>query len=156
MSALFESIVQYLQADQWPVLVVPNQPIAVTGFHGKNGQWECQLHLREEQRQIVFYSICPVTVPHDKRVALAEFITRANYGLVIGNLELDMNDGEVRYKTSREISSDTLAECLSPLLYANVLSLDRYLPGIRLVIDGNVSPAEACAVVENAESILNS
>jgi hypothetical protein len=156
MSALFESIVQYLQGDQWPVLVVPNQPIAVTGFHGKNGQWECQLHLREEQRQIVFYSICPVTVPHDKRVALAEFITHANYGLVMGNLEMDMDDGEIRYKTSRDLGSDALADYLPPLLYANVVSLDRYLPGIRLVIEDNVSPAEACAAIENVEPILSS
>jgi hypothetical protein len=156
MSGLFESIVQYLQADQWPVLVVPNEPIAVTGFHGKNGQWQCQLHLREEQRQIVFYSICPVTVPYDRRVAMAEFITRANYGLVMGNLELDMDDGEVRYKTSREMSSDTLAECLSPLLYANVLSFDRYLLGIKLVTEGHVLPVEACAAVEDAEPVLNS
>jgi hypothetical protein len=156
MSELFEAVVQYLQADQWSVLVVPNQPIAVTGFHGKNGQWECQLHLREEHRQIVFYSICPITVPHDIRTVMAEFITRANYGLVMGNLELDMDDGEIRYKTSRDLSSDKLAELLPPLLYANVVSLDRYLPGIRLVVEGGVSPAEACAAIENAEPILNS
>ena len=39
-----------------------------------------------------------------------------------------MDDGEIRYKTSRDLGSDTLAELLPPLLYANVLSLDRYFP----------------------------
>lgn len=29
----------------------------------------------------------------------AEFLTRANYGLVFGNFEMDMHDGEIRYKT---------------------------------------------------------
>ena len=26
----------------------------------------------------------------------AEFLTRANYGLVFGNFEMDMHDGEIR------------------------------------------------------------
>lgn len=156
MSPLFDAIVQYLQADGWPVLLVPNQTIAVTRFHGDHGQWECQLHLREEQRQLVFYSLCPVTVPAERRTALAEFITRANYGLVMGNLELDMADGEIRYKTSRDLGSDALAECLPPLLYANVMSLDYHLPGIKLVMDGSVSPAEASAAIEHAEPVLAS
>ncbi len=156
MSQLFEAIVQDLQADGWPVLLVPNQTIAVTRFHGEHGQWECQLHLCEEQRQIVFYSLCPIAVPADRRAAMAEFIIRANYGLVLGNLEMDLENGEVRYKTSRDIESGALVEYLPPLLCANVLSLDHYLPGIVLVINGNVSPAEACAAVENAALVLSS
>jgi hypothetical protein len=31
-----------------------------------------------------------------ERAPPAEFITRANYGLIIGNFELDFEDGEIR------------------------------------------------------------
>ena len=34
------------------------------------------------------------------KVAAAEFEARANFGLNIGMMELDMTDGEVRYKSS--------------------------------------------------------
>ena len=34
------------------------------------------------------------------KVAAAEFEPRANFGLNIGMMELDMTDGEVRYKSS--------------------------------------------------------
>ena len=33
---------------------------------------------------------------------MAEFLTRANYGIMIGNFEMDFNDGEVRYKGALE------------------------------------------------------
>ena len=46
------------------------------------------------------YHIVPVKVPVEKRAAVCEFITRANYGLTLGNFELDMNDGEIRYKVT--------------------------------------------------------
>ncbi len=39
-------------------------------------------------------------------MAVAEFITRANFGIVIGNFEIDFSDGEIRYKTSIDVEGD--------------------------------------------------
>jgi hypothetical protein len=49
-------------------------------FQGQNGQWTCFAQVREEQSQFVFYSVCPVNASEDKRLAVAEFLTRANWG----------------------------------------------------------------------------
>ena len=123
-----------------------NQRLA---FHGKHGTWDCYAKTREDAQQIVFYSICPTTAPTEKHAAVAEFITRANYGLIIGNFELDFSDGEIRYKTSLDIEGDRLTPALvKQLVYANVLTLDQYLPGILAVIEGSSSPEEAIAAVE--------
>jgi len=43
-----------------------------------------------------------------KRGAVAEFINRANYGIIIGNFEMDFADGEIRYKTSIDVQGDKL------------------------------------------------
>ena len=32
-----------------------------------------------------------------KRQDIAEYLTRANYGMVMGNFEMDYSDGEIRY-----------------------------------------------------------
>jgi len=32
-----------------------------------------------------------------------EFLTRANYGLNIGNFEMDFQDGEIRFKTAIDV-----------------------------------------------------
>jgi hypothetical protein len=104
----------------------------------------------EETAQFIFYSVCPVNVPENKRLSVAEFITRANYGLLIGNFELDLVDGEVRFKTSIDVKDDRLSSALfQPLVYTNVVMMDRYLPGIMAVIYGGVSPENAIAQIEN-------
>ncbi len=80
---------------------------------------------------------------------MAEFLTRANYGLVIGNFEMDFGDGEVRYKTSIDVEGDRLTSALiKQMVYINVLMMDRYLPGIMKVAFGNADPARAIAEIE--------
>lgn len=52
--------------------------------------------------EYVVYAISPLGADEDdeKMMAImAEFICRANYGLKNGNFELDMRDGEIRYKS---------------------------------------------------------
>jgi hypothetical protein len=107
---------------------------------------------REEFNQFVFYSVCPATAPEDKRLAVSEFLTRANYGLVVGNFELDMEDGEIRYKTSIDTAGTALDEAMvKSAVYMNVWMMDRYLPGIMATIYGGVAPADAIAQVESEQ-----
>lgn len=52
--------------------------------------------------EYVVYAISPIGADEkdEKMMAvMAEFICRANYGLKNGNFELDMRDGEIRYKS---------------------------------------------------------
>jgi hypothetical protein len=73
-----------------------------------------------------------------------------NYGIVIGNFEMNFYDGEIRYKTSLDVEGDRLSSTLvKHLVYSNVTSMDKYLPGIMSVIFGNLSPEEVISRVEN-------
>ncbi|MGH2410076.1 MAG: YbjN domain-containing protein, partial [Chloroflexota bacterium] len=89
--------------------------------------------------------------PVERRLAMAEFLTRANYGLPIGNFELDFEDGEIRFKTSidlEEVEPNPLL--VKHVIYANVIMMDRYLPGIASVAEDKASPAAAIAEIEEA------
>ncbi|MEH2124219.1 YbjN domain-containing protein [Nostoc sp.] len=146
---IFEEIINFFQADNWPFVQLPGQPALQIPFQGENGKWNCYARARSEQNQFVFYSICPVNAPENKRLAVAEFITRANSGMMIGNFELDLTDGEISYKTSIDVEGDRLSFALiQRVVYANVTMMDEYLPGIMSVIYGNVSPEEAIAKIE--------
>ncbi|MBD2504555.1 type III secretion system chaperone family protein [Anabaena azotica] len=146
---IFEEMINFFIADDWPFVQLPEQPALQISFQGENGKWNCYARAREEQQQFLFYSICPVNAPQDKRLAVAEFITRANSGMMLGNFELDFSDGEISYKTSIDVEGDRLSNALiQRLVYANVMMMDEYLPGIMSVIYGNVSPEEAIAQIE--------
>ena len=128
------------------------EPVLQLAFQGTHGRWLCFAQAREESSQVVFYSVAPVQIPEDKRVAVAEYITRANYGLIIGNFELDFIDGELRYKTSLDAEGTPLTtELLQPVTFANVSTMDRYLPGLMAVLYGNVSPQTAIEQIENGD-----
>ncbi|MBP8974021.1 MAG: YbjN domain-containing protein, partial [Anaerolineae bacterium] len=86
------------------------------------------------------------------RPAVAEFLTRANFGLRIGNFELDYHDGEVRYKTSLDFEDEKLTPALiRNAVYPAVTTMDRYLPGLMKVVYGGRTPYEAIEEIE-AES----
>jgi len=146
---IFDAVVRFFREDDWHFEQLPGKPILRLGFRGENGAWNCYAQAREAQHQFVFYSTLDVNVPPNRRQAMAEFLTRANYGLVIGNFEMDFNDGEVRYKTSIDVEGDRLTSALiKQMVYINVLMMDRYLPGIMSVAFGKADPAQAIAAIE--------
>ncbi|HEC33753.1 MAG TPA: hypothetical protein ENI37_03445 [Chloroflexi bacterium] len=147
--SLFNTVVNFFKEDDWHFDQMEGKPILRMGFRGDSGSWRCYAQVREEQQQFVFYSILDVNVPEGRRQAIAEFLTRANYGLMIGNFEMDFHDGEVRYKTSIDVEGDRLTSALiRPMVYINVLMMDRYLPGIMKVAFGEGIPADAIAEIE--------
>lgn len=153
MGEILDAAVSFFTEDGWSFTQLEEQIVLRTGFQGESGQWTCYAQAREEQRQFLFYSVCPVNAPEDKKVAVAEFLTRVNYGMLIGNFELDFDDGGIRYKTSIDVEGDRLTPALvQQLVYTNVLMMDHYLPGVMIVIYGNVAPAEALAKVEGTAS----
>ncbi len=148
--SLFQTVVNFFTQDDWSFIRIQGDSALRLFYEGKNGKWNCYTQAREAQQQFLFYSICPLQISEATRMAIAEFITRANYGLIIGNFELDFSDGEVRYKTAIDVEEDEelSRETIKKLVYTNVATMDTYLPGIIDVIENNISPDEAISKIE--------
>src|SRR5438874_9539363 len=100
MGVMLDDVVTFFKEEGWPFVQTGDQLAINVIFQGKSGTCNCVARVDEERFIFLFYSYCPVRAPEDKRPVLADFLTRANYGLYVGNFEMDYNDGEVRYKTS--------------------------------------------------------
>ncbi|MGC9525950.1 MAG: YbjN domain-containing protein [Limnospira sp.] len=141
---LFDVLIEFLTEDGWVYKEIEHRRVLALGIEGKNGRFDCYAIAREEEKQITVYSIFPVKVPDYKRPHIATFVTRVNYGTIIGNFELNFYDGEIRYKTSLDVEGDRLTPALvKHLIYTNVTTMDKFLPGIMSIIYGNISPEEA-------------
>ena len=146
---IFAAMVSFFKDDDWDFQQMDGMPVLSMPFVGRSGRWICYAQAREQQEQFVFYSVCPVNAPPDRTHAVTEFITRANYGMIIGNFELDYSDGEVRYKTSIAVEQVGLKpELVRHMVYANVVIMDRYLNGLMRVIYGNAIPEEEIEEIE--------
>ena len=147
---IYQTIINFFNQENWQFQESSDKQGLLLGFQGKNGEWTCYARVREQQRQFLFYSVCSVNAPENKRATVAEFITRANFGMAIGNFELDLTDGEIRYKTSIDVDGDRLNfDLIRNLVYTNVMMMDEYLPGIMAVIEGNVEAKEAISQIED-------
>lgn len=146
---ILTALIDFFQADGWTVTQADDAPILQLEFEGDNGAWTCYAEAWEEPEQVAFYSVCPVSVPERQRSAVGELVCRANAGLVIGNFELDFDDGEIRYKTSLDLQGVALnPTVIARLVYGNVMTLDEYLPAFSAVLDDEISPVEALARIE--------
>ena len=147
--SIYQTTINFFNRENWQFQESSDKQGLTLGFKGKNGEWICYAIVREEQRQFLFYSVCMVKPPKTKLANIAEFITRANFGMAIGNFELDLTDGEIRYKTSIDVDGDRLNfDLISNLVYTNVMMMDKYLPGIIWVIRGDMEAEEAILRVE--------
>jgi hypothetical protein len=149
MPSILSQLIRFFEDDGWRYEQISDLPALRTGFAGENGRWTCYAHAREAEHQVVFYSVLPVNVPPEKLSVVAEFVTRANYGMIVGNFELNYEDGEVRYKTSIDVGAGGLSlPLVRQLVYPNVATMDHYVPGLMAVIYSPTSPADAIAGIE--------
>ena len=91
----------------------------------------------------------PRTADTDHRLAMAEYLTRANWGMRNGNFELNMDDGEIRYKSYVHVGQekpDMGAARLATLL--PFLMIDRYGDGLIDVLFGFRTPREAFDAIQ--------
>lgn len=140
---------RFFAEDEWPAVYDSDGECFVVRFKGTQAEWTCLAYPLEEDQQAVFYSIAPLHADEAHLTTAAEYITRANFGLVLGNFELDYEDGEIRYKTSIDLEGAELSPALiRHIVHANIQAMDRYLPGLMLVLVDGASPAEAVARAE--------
>lgn len=143
------AVESFLRADDWPYEEVPDSDALVTAVEGRNGTWSCFIHPLEDEHQIVCYARCPVVVPPERRAAAAEYACRANSGLLLGCLEIDLDAGLVSVRTSVDVGDSAVgAGIIGGLLYPNAATMDAYLPGLLMVAGGDVDAAAAIAAVE--------
>lgn len=109
-----------------------------------NGELIAYLHLRDESSKLIFYIMAPINVAESERVLVAEFITRLNEELLVGNFEMDYGDGEVRYKRSLSFKDVELTELMIyNVVYPSSEIMYTYFPTLLTVIGGGLSPQEA-------------
>jgi hypothetical protein len=138
-----------LNAEGFTVTSLPDRPALAFRFVTEEHAFGAMAIARESARQALFYAYAPFPVPPSRRAVVAAFLHRANYGLLLGNFELDMDDGEVRFKASVDLEGLTPeGASLHNLLATGLLTMDRYLVGLAAVVFDGLDDRAGIAVVE--------
>jgi hypothetical protein len=149
MTGIFSTLIDYMEDEEWKYEILEGETIIRFHFKGRAGRLLCYGEVDEEKCWLIFYSYMPVNAPPDKMGQVAEFLTRANRGMRIGNFELDYDDGEIRYKTSIDVEGGELSnKMIDNLLRANLTTIDRYFAGLMELIYGDKPAAEIVRRIE--------
>jgi hypothetical protein len=82
---------------------------------------------------------------------VAEALTRINYSVIYGNLEMDLKDGEIRVRTVVEGETQMSDGMIERVLNSNLNSADRYFAPLMAVAFGNAAPDTVLDLVERQE-----
>lgn len=77
--------------------------------------------IQEHNKLLAVYGILPFLIPESHQSAAMLLITQINYDMLVGNLEMDVNDGEIRYKNAIDveavgINDDTIEHLLQGVI----------------------------------------
>lgn len=150
-NTLLAAVMDYFEREGVQFAAIPDTSAVAVRIDGNNLSWDAYVVTKEQRRAVSFYSVAPQVVPPRRRAAAAEYIARANWGMPLGNLEMDYSDGEVRFKTSIVLADQPLTdELFGVLAEFNVVESDTYMPGLLAVIEG----AEPRGAARDAEERL--
>ncbi|MFT4617337.1 MAG: hypothetical protein ACJAQ9_000960 [Ilumatobacter sp.] len=148
-TSMTDDVAEMLRRGGWEFRQVDNQPVFSMQIQGHHGAWAAYVQVIEQTQQLVFYSLIPESSPIESIPLVAEFVTRANHDLAIGNFELDFESGEVRFKTSIDVIGGRLdVPIVDRLIHTNLAAMDQYITGVVDVMAGTRSPKGAIEAVE--------
>jgi len=120
MNKLYQQFTEFFEKHKWNYHR-QDKPILHTHFCGEHGRWMGVAIVREEKPGISCLSLFPSRAPFDLRAAIAELLTRLHYGLIHGSFQMDVEDGKIRFKTSRFAPElEVTLERAEQLVFVNV------------------------------------
>ena len=151
---VLEQLMQHLAAHDVRYRTYDEPDSSCVDFRGEDCTYRLLALLHDEDNIFEVFGCPPFRVPVGARPASAEAVARANYGLQFGKLELDFDDGELRYQVTQVLPDERLTDAVIGRTFgAAIAVLDRYLPALLSVIYGNELPVDA---VRRAEQTSDS
>ena len=78
--------------------------------HGEDLPQPTIIRVMADRNVVQILSPIPSRIPEDKRMDAAVAVCVANYGMINGAFDLDMSDGEIRYRVAQGFHDTELSE----------------------------------------------
>lgn len=146
------AVEDFLTSDEWHYRYNEENETIVAGVNIKSKLKETELRIRIGDHRYIVYAYINIAADEDCRERVAEYIARANYGLTWGNFELDMRDGEIRYKYPVDFGDDcdTIPSdsIIARSIYIPCEMMQKYGDGLIAVMYDIKTPEEAIKEAE--------
>lgn len=140
---------QYFDDKDWPYnhyqpKIRDSQKSHYLSLRMRNKQLDCSylFRVQEKNKLLAVYGILPFLIPESHQSAAMLLITQINYDMMIGNLEMDVDDGEIRYKNAINIEAVGLDDDILEHLLQSIIAMTTVAHEIFSDLVNNQDPAE--------------
>jgi hypothetical protein len=147
--SLMQVVITCFNENGWKFRQHEQANVIQFGFAGKNANYEGVIVVEEDPEDILVLLRAPNKAPESRRLAVADFLARANYGMKFGAIEMNFADGDARFKMSTVLREGQLSrQMVHAMIGISLTTLDRHYPALMAVCFGNQLPSEAVKTVE--------
>lgn len=149
---LLDVVQRALTAHGWQYHTLDDAPLVHFTVVGSAGTYPCWAAVNDDAEQCSVFVVFPHRVAADRRAAVAELLTRANYGLAIGSFEMDFSDGELRFRVSVDVEGGTLTTTMVQTMFdAALWTMERFHDPVMRVVYGGIAPEQALEGLDEEE-----
>lgn len=144
------SILDYFKEKNFDFDFDADKGIITTAFPTDSKIGQIDMRIRFFNDGYISHSTARIHADEASREKAAEYLTRANYGLRMGNFELDFRDGEIRFKSfCRSGDIELNDEQITDSFILPIVQFDTYGDNLLAVLFGMKEPEQA---LKDAES----
>jgi len=132
MEQIVNAVRDWLDDDDWHYDYLAEKQLITMGINLKSKIKSAKIFVDFKDDCYLVYVYPPLNGDKENLTELTKYLTMANYGLRNGNFEIDVNDGEIRYKTFVNCCGlDSLSEdVIRDSICVGCAMVDRYGDGI--------------------------
>lgn len=144
--SLFRVLYKILSQNGWEFDFDNKNEIIKLEIRGVNTNFHVFLLVDEEQESLLCNTHISQKIPYSKRLEVCDFMSRVNYELANGNFEMDMDTGEIRFRTFLDLSdADPSKDQILNIVGNGVQGFDTFYPGLMKLVYEDYSAEKAVA-----------
>lgn len=139
MDHLLNDTIEFLDKIGWRYRREENTNLLALSLRGEKETYPMLIYAKAP------FWICiaqlPWEIPDRNRLEVAEYLHRANYGLLLGSFEMDYDNGDVRFRSAMVRENRPMEESiLDRYIKTPAAMLDQYAAGIQAIVrDGEIA-----------------
>ncbi len=136
-------MVKALNDREWKFEEHANELYIISGYQGEDIPVRFMIRVDAEHEVVQFVSPMPFDISEEQRINVAVAVCVANYGLVNGSFDFDINDGELRFRLTTSYCDCQIGDgFFMDMIATAVNTIDRYNDRFMMLSKGEMSLPE--------------
>jgi len=139
-----ESVVKFLIAEDINFSQLGDKTIYRVSLEGKRGTFCTYIDVDEDNEHIECITRCPLRATEDTKADVLRLFAHVNLRLAVGHFDIDLADGDIRFRTSIFAGSSELdPDLIKHLVFMSMTAMDMFIPVIASVICSKIGAEDA-------------